>query len=735
MSLFSKIKALISKTKELGSKLGLLSSINIGFILFFSILFFQWQSDIDNNLTQTIAITKDHLQAKKNVTLSFDRGVDKPLLEFSQYPESPFTRTELLINLPSPIKAGVLEIVVNSEERFPAINKIDMRAVSVKGLNQSSAKDFLTSKWLRLGNQNNTYHFPFSSNSKDNKILLQLKGHIYKLNIDSITLRPTSFADSQFATVWLCLLIFFNLFLPGLVIYAVKGSIANLPGPFISFLYSIPVHLITLLLCLSIQANSFYWPVLILITLLIAGFIRFKLIKDDVNNNKKLTFINTCNQLFCIASIIIIALIYVNPASLQNSFYHQISSTHTFNAFSAHDSVFQYNNAHSVLENNFEKYYDLKSTISYKPQDREIFPGLHYASMVLGLEGIVGKELAKKFLPYAFFYLLCHWMLFFMIQAWLRPLNDKTSYWIALFIMTTPAMWILGILGWFKLTGAAMILAAMLVIKNKPEKITYWVFAGVLLGLAKNYHGANALCFPILVLWMLWRTEVIKPKINFKNIIGKFSALTITACTLIFIWPMYVKYAWDTGTHKLFSQHYLHGNFIHNSLYDSITRFFNRIPWSEQVDTRLERTKNLFSKDDGIIQYLELNALQYEGLMQLWLKVSGSYIFPALLLFLAASLIIKSISFISETPTAICTDKKDKWLSQFGFISLLTIITIGYLSYGGKNSSAGIIWHLPPIAVTGLLLWTVLFSLRSKLTTHFWKYVAIVQTTIIALSW
>lgn len=672
--------------------------------------------NLRSNCSENITIDPSSISAFHNLTLDSN---NPQFLTTLTLIEKEAGLAELRIDLqPNTIRTGVIELEFDNLGKVWR-NKMYLRATQAVSFEEKLVLNSLNMKsnrWLPLKKYNNNYRIPLYRDITKSNVILQFKykGSLDELAIKSIHIKPATFYDFPAGGLLICIGIIIITFLPGFIVASAVPQINILPLPILAFLISTPINLFALALCKVTEKFALFTPAVILLTIILLIILKPK--AQSWKSNFATIYKNNIPDLnvwVCTLVMICITISFVYPSAVNNIAQGHITSEHTFQAFGAHDSVFQYFNGKAILENDFKKYYGT-GELFYFPQDREILPGLSYAATILFMKSLFGEHLSQKYFPYAVFFLVSHALMLSMLFAWFRPLNISFAYITTLFIGTTPLFWTLGVVGWFKLTGAALILAGVYVIKNDPKLISRWVIAGILFGLAKNYHGGNALILPILTIWLLYRTyKTDQTNISFKQLGISFLSITSFACLLIYPWNWFVKNVWNLTSHKLFSQHFLGGHYDPASLLQSITLLFKNVPLTEQLEVRLDRTLNLFSLDwftFVLAQYEMLNNGSIAG----WLKFSVSYFLPALLPYalLALCIVIVIKIFIpKEDRQALDTDP---WFTQFGWVCFINIIFLTFISYGrsGQYDYAGITWEIPTLLLIGILFHFVHWSTK-----------------------
>lgn len=677
--------------------------------------------NLRKNLDEDITIHADQLVPYFNVALA-------PLEPQSNLPVVTFIdelagSALLKINLPKHVRTGILEIKLDPKQPYWQ-NYMYFRALQVyKGV--VSSLNITSNKWVPIRPDNLTYQIPLYRDTTKEHILLQIKyeGSAPGVTIDSISIKPSSFLDFPIGAILVSIAVIAGTFLSGLLLASVIPQVNILPLPVTAFLLSLPVNLFALAVCKFTKTDLLFLPVVVLTT---GGLIWiFRSRKQDFAEQLSCLYkrsIPDLNVWICLLAMICITMSYIYPSMLKNIHHGHVTQEHTFKAFTAHDAIFQYVNSKAILENDFAKYYGTRANpkLIYLAQDREILPGLNYAALTLFLQNVLGGKISGQYFPYAVYFLICHALMISMLFAWLKDLDLRLAYISIFFIATTPCFWTLAMVGWFKLTGAAFILAGIYVIKEQPRFLSRWIVAGILFGLAKNFHGGNVLVLPIFTIWLLYVVKSKYPSVSLMRLGVSFFSLTCVACALIFPWNWFVTHIWGVSSHMMFSSFFLGGHYVQDSLAQSIVNFFHSVPWEEQLDVRLNRLSNIFDFDwftNTLAQY----QVMFGGIVLGSLKFSASYLFPAIapygLLAVILALVTKRLAPEKRNEALMV----DPWFSQFGWICFANIIFLAFISYGSEDGYPAITWELPTLTIIGILCHFVIWSCnKSRNNATFW---------------
>lgn len=685
------------------------------FLALLLISFWSAFKNLKHNLSHPLEITAEQIRSFRNINLVSQPERKIPYIKFGQYPGD----AKLLINLPEKVRSGVLELEIDPTVIRLSKYNVHLRVLGAKKRGEKNLARSLNIKsnnWLPLRPSNYVYRIPLYEDTTKHQLILQIKysGHIKGIPIKSLSIKPATFFDFPIGGLIVSMVVVLSVFLPGFILAVSAPRLNVLPLPISSYLFTLAINLFGLLAVSLFDTALLFWPSGIALLFILLFLFRDKNrgLRDCIHNTIKKNR-TSVNVWLCSTVIICAGLSYAYPSGVNNIHQGHVTSEHTFRAFTAHDSIFQYINAKSILENDFEKYYgkiELNQS-SYGPQDREILPGIGYASTILAIKMFLGNKLSYQYFPYAVYFLVCHALLLAMLAAWLESYDLKMSYAVTFFVSTTPVFWTLAMIGWFKLTGAALVLAGIFLIKDKPGQLTRWVMAGILFGLAKNYHGGNALILPIITLWLLFVTYKSLPKLPVKKLYQFFLALTVPACLVILPWNIFVKQVWSVGSHRLFAQHFLHNNYVPDSLLKSIVQFFQNEPLLEQLPVRFERTLNMLRPDE-FLRLFSSYEIGHQDTLVTWLKLSSSYFIPSIL----STLIISLLVLLAVKS---CIPKKDRiplqsdrWVNQFGWVCLINTVFLAFCSYGSVGTKADITWHFPTLTIIGFIVHLAFISCR-----------------------
>lgn len=690
----------------------------VSILLFICILASSWSAynNLRANLSEELIITEKNISSYSNIEIIPNDKDD------DSFPEVRFKEkmgtAQLGITLPKRVKTGVLEITIDPSVALFK-NFIYLRVITSGYVHSQGSENSLhpksdrslglkSNRWLPLRPDNHVYRIPLNRDSVKPHLILDIKysGNLSGIPIKSISVKPASFWESPAAAILICLAVAIITFLPGFLISLFWPRAVFLPLSINSFLITLLLNISSLLLGKLFNIEFLIFPTIVILTMGLLSLIP-KIRRKFVHSFKVSWASNLfdINILFAMIAGITLCLSFGYPAPVYNIHQGHITSEHTFKAFTAHDSLFQFANAQAILDDDFGKYYGNREEpkLLFLQQDREILPGLSYAATIVSLENLFGTERARQYFPYAFYFLICHGLLLSAIAAWIKPLNTTVSYVTVFFIATTPVFWVLAMVGWFKLTGGAFVLAGILLIREHPSNILRWIGAGLLFGLAKNYHGGNAMALPIITLWMLFTTYKTTRNVSLVKLAVMFVSVTAATCLLVFPWNFYVKQVWNVGTHLMFSMHYLNGNHNDQSLLASIVAFVKQVPLSEQIGVRIDRLLFLFDFGwlrDAYAQY----ALKSGGFIIGWLNFSSSFFIPAILPYLTLwgciTVVIRGA--VQKQPAD--TFAPDSWFSQFGWVCFLNILFQSFISYGPLNYRTDINWELPTLLIFGVIV-------------------------------
>jgi hypothetical protein len=388
--------------------------------------------------------------------------------------------------------------------------------------------------------------------------------------------------------------------------------------------------------------------------------------------------------------------------------YQWIAYGKTFDAFRAHDNMFQFVNGKAIADNEpFEKYY-AQRTLWYNVQDREMLPGVVYA-VYRKIVGGFSVFLEKSYLTYTILGTCMNAMVIFPLIVLFRIYFGKLNiYLFSLFISLNAFVIVNYYYTWFKFTGAALYLSGLIILLSDYTKVRNWLAAGFLFGLSVNMHAGNALAIPLFFLWFAY--------LNMKSRKFKLMESFVQPITLVVVffivnlpWSV-VKKVCFREDYALIKENYLYSVSSDAGLPASAILFFKMIPLQEQIALRFDHL--ISSLRFSRISFLFSLWFQQEWKFSLhyWNQTEFYYILPSiypLLLFCIAGyyrsgeLGIRNREFpIPNFPFQIPSVG-----TLFG-ISLLTSLMVIIASYSPNSSD---LTYLNPMG-TLLIIHTVLIG-------------------------
>ncbi|HSH43397.1 MAG TPA: hypothetical protein VK973_14845, partial [Arenicellales bacterium] len=134
-----------------------------------------------------------------------------------------------------------------------------------------------------------------------------------------------------------------------------------------------------------------------------------------------------------------------------------------------------------------------------------------------------------------------------------------------------------------------LVISGIVLLMSKPRGIKYWIAAGALWGLAAGFHPGLALSFPVVTVWLLYRSWRAQGN-RILPVVLAFAGLISAFIVVMAPWAL-VKATHYEDTNKLFREHFLASEPYdeERGIIGSMAGFMERHPLSEQLPTRIER--------------------------------------------------------------------------------------------------------------------------------------------------
>ncbi len=375
----------------------------------------------------------------------------------------------------------------------------------------------------------------------------------------------------------------------------------------------------------------------------------------------------------------------------------------TYGAFGAHDPIFQFVNGIAILHDEpFSKYYE-NAKLMYGVQDRGVLGGVLYA-VVRGIAAPVNPDVAYSYGLYTLFGSVLNASVLLPVYAlhgYFFPARQRPF--LILFLMCASAFLITNFyLTWFKLAGAGLVISGIVLLLSKPRAARYWIAAGALWGVAANFHPGLALSFPVVTIWLLYRSWRAQGK-RVLPVVLAFAGLMSAFIVMITPWEL-VKSTHYEDTNSLFRQHFLASEpyDVEHGIVGSIAGFMDRHPLSEQLPTRVDRLQSSFRVDEVGVLFDLASAGKWREALLRWNLVETAFtfhVFTMLAALLAISVLLARLIPAARWSHAQIRHTHDfRWLLITQILCILMIIVGSYGKY-----DPDLTWQMPTSALVILL--------------------------------
>lgn len=367
----------------------------------------------------------------------------------------------------------------------------------------------------------------------------------------------------------------------------------------------------------------------------------------------------------------------------------------TYGSFGAHDPIFQYVNGIAILHNEpFSKYYS-GYKLFFHVQDRAILGGVIYA-VVRGIAEPFNQDVAYSYGLYTLFgsVLNCLALLpVFALHKIFWP-GKQRSLLILFLIAASPFLISNFLLAWFKLAGAGLVTAGVVLLLLDKNSIRPWVMAGLLWGLAASFHPSLALALPIITLWLLyryWRER--RPRVM--PALYAFIALLSVFAAVNAPWSV-IKAVHYEDTNKLFREHFLGSQPYDKDggMLGTLRNFADRFTLEEQVTMRSARLINSFRTEE-IGSLIEATSSEtWHKVLKQWNLIEAAYsvwVFAPLII-----LLVLSGSLTRLFPATAWDEPRINHTNDFVWLlgtQIATVFMIILVSFG-KNQP-DLTWNMP----------------------------------------
>ena len=378
-----------------------------------------------------------------------------------------------------------------------------------------------------------------------------------------------------------------------------------------------------------------------------------------------------------------------------DTFNHLHLRNLTYEVFYAHDSIFQYVNGIAIFHDEpFSKYY-ADGKLVYDVQDRGIVVGVVYA-MARGIARPFDTDIAYSSGFYTLFGAGLNVLVLLPVFALHRYfIPGKPRPLLVLLLLSASAFMVSNyIITWYKLAGAGIVISGIVLLLLDRSSVKQWLMAGILWGLATNFHPGLALTYPILTVWLLIRFfrarryRILPVCAALFALIGPFVVMNLP-------WSM-VKANYYADTNTLFRQHFLGFQSYdqERGIIGTVQDFAGRYTLEQQISKRYHRLI-------GSLRSEEMESLFAPGLddnwkdvVQRWNALEASYIAFVLAPFIV--LLVVSRLLTRLLPTFAWNEPMIRHRSDFLWLTITQVLTILLVIVGSFGPfDPDINWHIP----------------------------------------
>lgn len=546
--------------------------------------------------------------------------------------------------------------------------------------------------------------------SLDNKYHERLTFHFFcittnpdvrgRVQIEKIEIVPLEFTDDRDFAYILTLMLLILFLVPGFLGYtAFVGSSGK-------------IHLLALLTPLSLTSFIALYPVLLIHQawstrdagpVLLAAFLVLNLcLLARVLRTGRLGVLGR-NLSAVRFELLALCLVVLSATALVTedlelplyTFNHLHLRNLTYEIFYAHDPIFQYVNGIAILHDEpFLKYY-ADGKLVYDVQDRGIVAGVIYA-IFRGIASPLHAGIAYSTGYQTLFGTLLNALVLlplFAIHAYFY--NGRSRPLLVMLLVSANAFMVTNyFITWYKLAGAGIVVSGIVVLLTGGPALRQWLIAGLLWGLATNFHPSLVLTYPLLALWLLIRFYFAREK-KVLPVLLAFLVLTGSFLLVNLPWSV-VKANYYQDTNTLFRQHFLgfQKYDAENGIAGSIEKFFKRNSLEKQL---VKRTGRLA----GSLRLEQLESLtdrgnysDWDDLMYRWNALETSYLMfvltPLVLLLILTWLLSRLLPATMWNRPLTAHRGDFLWLLT---TQALTVCLVIFASFGPFEPDIN--WHIP----------------------------------------
>ncbi|MBS1986140.1 MAG: hypothetical protein JST16_18420 [Bdellovibrionales bacterium] len=394
--------------------------------------------------------------------------------------------------------------------------------------------------------------------------------------------------------------------------------------------------------------------------------------------------------------------------------FSTISARRTFYSIRTHDNYFQFINGFAISNHrSFEEFYR-NGRLIYNYVDREILPGVLYATINYIVHGF-SHQWRNAFVIYEqmaiFLGSLIIFPLYALAQRFFPRLRPRT---LLALLFCNQFIFVNIYFAWFKMPGAALFLMGLLFILNAPSSISTWAGAGVMWGIAANFHASAALAFPVTLLYLLWS---LRQNLSKRFLGGAFSVLCLCFGFLYAPWTA-VKKVFYHEPYTMIRQAFMDGYDVHgeSSLAKMYLGFWLETPLRTQIHTRWRQLCRIFKgvETHNLLQYLRTFQFQ----KYVWYRSFLEIDFPIFLFWNQIFFFIAASTYIAwshrrnrhlDIPSKPTLSAEATAWAKVSLLIFLLLCLVGY-----SHHEPDCLFHLP----LGIVLLGLIFCAGTYLNWH-----------------
>lgn len=520
------------------------------------------------------------------------------------------------------------------------------------------------------------------------------------VQIDKIEIEPIRFIEDRDFAYILAVIILVFLLLPGFLTYSVLYGAGN-KMRLLAMLtpMSIGVFVTLYMILLANQQLTLAHNSVVLLSAYIAVniFLLYWLVAQKkigvLVANARLIWLEMLATVIVVLGMVAIVTEYF-PLPLFNFTYNHLRYF-TYDAFCAHDPIFQFVNGIAILyEEPFSKYY-ANEQLYYGVQDRGMIAGVMYA-VVRSIAYLFNEVIANSNGFYTLFGSILNILVLLPVFALhIYFFAGKHRPLLIIFLLSANAFVLTEYyITWFKLAAAGLVISGIVLLLIDRKSIRQWLFVGIIWGLATNFHPSLALTYPVVSLWLLYRFSLERKK-RIISVACAFFVLFGSFLVMNLPWTM-VKTKYFTDTNVLFRQHFLdcQSYDAEYGIVGSIKKFGGKYTLEEQLSKRVERISRSFRIEEIQSLFKSTSSVKWKDTLRTWSRFETSYIVLVLiplLVLLAISNIFTQILPVTTWKYPLTHHTRDfRWLL---ITQVLTIVLIILASFGPYEPD--ITWHIP----------------------------------------